>query len=530
MATFRLVSGLALKGGYAGLAAPDPNARDITLYGTVLSGDLAGNDVQVDDPCDLWREPSRSENAYHVVTASGTDANTTLEGFTITGGNAYEYNWHPQAPNTHNSGGGLRNDGGSLWVRDCTFLRNVAEGEGGGGMCNRDGASPHVLECEFLENAAREGGGVFNKGSEALFQDCQLQRNWTFSAGGAMFNHTAKVDCRRCSFVENAGGSASAVSHVWGSEGRFTECQFMGNYGKTLGALVLGSKCDMTLVDCVFRGNAAGRNGGAMFVDTPFTMTLERCSFTQNTATGGGAIYVTESPYHVYEEDVMPLSIRNCLFSENSATNGGAIYSRVSKLIVGNCTFRGNRAKRGRAVLTDHYDEYHIPGYAEISNCILWDGDNNIATLDDSPISVNYSNVSGGRSAVHDPRGVVVWGPGNIDADPLFADPNAADFHLRSQAGRWVPLSQTWIADDVTSPCIDAGDPASPIGFEPFPNGGRINMGAYGGTGKASKSYFGGPVCESPIAGDINGDCRVDFQDLVLLLNHWLQSGTSAER
>jgi len=74
-----------------------------------------------------------------------------------------------------------------------------------------------------------------------------------------------------------------------------------------------------------------------------------------------------------------------------------------------------------------------------------------------------------------------------------------------SQAGRWTstssagadPNSQTcpctepgagWVLDDVTSPCIDAGDPNSPIGLEPFPNGTTINMGAYGGTEQASKS------------------------------------------
>jgi predicted outer membrane repeat protein len=317
LATFQLASGLALKGAYAGIGAPDPNARDRKLYETLLSGDLTGNDIPVNDPCDLWREPSQSENAYHVVTASGTDANTLLEGFTITAGNAYEYNYHPQAPNTHNSGGGLKNDAGSLWVRDCTFLRNVAEGRGGGGICNRDGAWAHVIDCEFLENAAREGGGVFNEASEASFQNCLLQRNWSFSAGTGMCNDTAKVDCQRCSFVENDGGSASAVSHVSGSQGKFAECQFIANSAKTLGALVLGSRCDVTAVDCVFHGNEAGRNGGAVFVDTAFRMTLERCSFSQNKATSGGAIYVSESPYHVYEKDVIPLSIRNCPFSEN---------------------------------------------------------------------------------------------------------------------------------------------------------------------------------------------------------------------
>jgi hypothetical protein len=40
----------------------------------------------------------------------------------------------------------------------------------------------------------------------------------------------------------------------------------------------------------------------------------------------------------------------------------------------------------------------------------------------------------------------------------------------------------------VTSVCIDAGYPFSPLGYEPPPNGNRINMGAYGGTPQASMS------------------------------------------
>ena len=48
-------------------------------------------------------------------------------------------------------------------------------------------------------------------------------------------------------------------------------------------------------------------------------------------------------------------------------------------------------------------------------------------------------------------------------------------------------------------------------------------MDAYGGTSEASKSYFGKPVCETIVAGDINGDCKVDFTDMLILLSHWLE-------
>jgi len=54
-------------------------------------------------------------------------------------------------------------------------------------------------------------------------------------------------------------------------------------------------------------------------------------------------------------------------------------------------------------------------------------------------------------------------------------------------------------------------------------NGRGINMRAYGGTPEASKSYFGEPVCETIVAGDINGDCMVNMTDLAILAHNWLR-------
>ena len=79
-------------------------------------------------------------------------------------------------------------------------------------------------------------------------------------------------------------------------------------------------------------------------------------------------------------------------------------------------------------------------------------------------------------------------GQGNIDGDPLFVDPENGDYHLRSNRGRYWPEHDVWVLDRLTSPCIDGGDPNAEPLDEPIPNGGRINMGAYGGTAQASLS------------------------------------------
>jgi hypothetical protein len=85
-------------------------------------------------------------------------------------------------------------------------------------------------------------------------------------------------------------------------------------------------------------------------------------------------------------------------------------------------------------------------------------------------------------------------GIGEMETDPLFANPTTGDFHIKSTAGRWTPAG--WVTDSVMSPCIDAGDPSSDYSKEPSPNGARINMGAYGNTKEASKS--GGPDTTPP--------------------------------
>jgi len=235
-----------------------------------------------------------------------------------------------------------------------------------------------------------------------------------------------------------------------------------------------------------------------------------------------------------------------CLFCGNEAEGyGGALCSGQWRLVdVRNCTFSGNRASYGAFLSANHHISFQTYNPMFVRDCIVQDGGQEIFN-NMSNVAIAYSTIQRDSTSIHDPANTLVWGTGLLDGDPCFVDPGywdangtpddpnddffvEGDYHLKSQAGRWDPVSASWVQDDVTSPCIDAGDPNSPVGYEPFPNGGCINMGAYGGTAEASKSYFGQALCETPIAGDINGDCRVDLADLAILLKHWLESGERA--
>ena len=72
-------------------------------------------------------------------------------------------------------------------------------------------------------------------------------------------------------------------------------------------------------------------------------------------------------------------------------------------------------------------------------------------------------------------------------AKTVTVSPADMDVHLQSTKGRW--NGSDWVIDANYSPAIDAGCPDSGFAEEPECNGGRINLGAYGNTAEASKSY-----------------------------------------
>jgi len=249
--------------------------------------------------------------------------------------------------------------------------------------------------------------------------------------------------------------------------------------------------------------------GGGIRCEDQSSPLISHCLISGNGGYAGVTCMESSSP-----------TIANCVIGSNDQylQSRGICCDRSRPTII-NCTIVANY---NYAIDCDYYT------HAVVKNCII--RENAIELDGGSEAEVTYSNVQGGYLGV-----------GNIDTDPCFAAPGHwedpcdtpeqswddvwvdSDYHLKSRAGRWDPNEGRWTIDDVTSPCIDAGDPMSPIGYEPFPNGGIINMGAYGGTSEASKSYFGEPVCETIVVGDIDGDCIIDFRDFYLLALHWME-------
>ena len=199
-------------------------------------------------------------------------------------------------------------------------------------------------------------------------------------------------------------------------------------------------------------------SGGGMLAKSG--QTIRNCTFRNNSATLGAGI--------CFSANSTSISLKNCLFYSNSADHGSAIYNDVgASAIVENCTVYGNSDIYGSCV-------FAAGSAMQVKNSIVWG--NNI----NPQISCNNISYC------------------NVNTDPLFANTASHNFHLKSQGGRWDGLK--WVYDAQTSTCIDAGDPASSYSNETSPNGGRINMGVYGNTIYASRTYV--PVTVTFAAGD----------------------------
>ena len=246
--TFQLINGVTIKGGYAGFGEADPNARDFEVYETILSGDLDGNDVDVNDSADLLDEPTRAENSYHVVTSSGTDETAILDGFTITGGYANGEGW----PVCLNRGGGIYSDSGSPTLMNCTISGNSAENAGG--MCCH-GGSPTLNDCTFSGNSAQGQGGALKIAGSPRVINCSFVNNSAL-IGGAIFNMDSWATLSNCVFN---GNSASWWGGAWfsvDSETVLSNCTFSGNYAPKAGGIGSDSDYSLILTNSILWGNS----------------------------------------------------------------------------------------------------------------------------------------------------------------------------------------------------------------------------------------------------------------------------------
>ncbi len=229
-ASFSLKTGVTLRGGYAGSSLSSPDARNVRVYASILSGDLAENDRRRTSVWDLSWDPRRAENSYHVVTADRVTG-AVLDGFHIAGGRADGESGTP-------SGGGgavyLAN-GAAATLAGCTLTANYGRL---GGALYSSGASPLLMNCEFRENLAEFGGGLAVRMGSASLLGCSFRRNGAAAGGGAIWSDVC--------------------------EGRYINCSICGNAAMDSGGGVNAQDSTLEMTNCLLCGNTAACSGGAL--------------------------------------------------------------------------------------------------------------------------------------------------------------------------------------------------------------------------------------------------------------------------
>jgi len=123
--SFEIPDGVSLYGGFIGTES-DTSGRDFVSNPTVLSGNIG-------------LPSTKSDNTFHVVKTSGVRSACTIDGFTISDGNANDEG--------NVLGGGLLSSNFTTVIRNCTFTENFASS---GSAIYNDGSILTLINCEIV--------------------------------------------------------------------------------------------------------------------------------------------------------------------------------------------------------------------------------------------------------------------------------------------------------------------------------------------------------------------------------------------
>ncbi|MEQ8763629.1 MAG: right-handed parallel beta-helix repeat-containing protein [Planctomycetota bacterium] len=340
-------------------------------------------------------------NSDTVVRIIGSEGPATLlEGFTITNGRAV------------NGGGILIAGTAAPTIRNSTITGNRGTPYGGGVSCI-DSSSPTLELNTITSNSADySGGGIdFRSTGSGLLLSNTVSGNSidTGNGGGIYSTLSSTLTISGGTITLNSASRNGGGVCAYGSLD-ISDATLMSNSADEGGGGIQSGKA-LTMSRCRVESNTSGQvGGGVSFQAGTITDSLIR----NNVSSGGGGVRISGFNNTA--------TLINTLIADNSAEEAGGIFSNEANLlIVSNCTLANNAATTYGG----------IRGTLELSNSIVW---GNVPDQLNGSGSASFCNVQGDYT-----------GTGNIDADPLFEDPVAGDFHL-----------------SLGSPCVNTGNNSDP--------------------------------------------------------------------
>ncbi len=313
-------------------------------------------------------------------------------------------------------------------------------------------------------------GGITCMNCNPVISHCRISNNQggleLWGAGGIMlYNSNANISW--CNISDNAietsimGGTGGGIK-IRDSHPIITECSTSGNFGDQRGGGIdmLGSS-SLIITNCTITDNVCspGAGSGGGIASQGSDMTVTECTISHNVGAGGGGGGIWISGGNAM--------ITRCAIDSNRATiqmphmgPGGGIYADCDSLIVDHCTFVDNRdgdpsGGIGSAIHTEGNTSMILTNsIVKGTGFPYW-----LIGLYGASSSISYSDfylcrgpfvgnlLPGlGELTTTNSNGDSCDVYNNIFLDPLFVDYVNADYHLQED-----------------SPCIDAGDPVSPL-------------------------------------------------------------------
>lgn len=276
------------------------------------------------------------------------------------------------------------------------------------------------------------GGGMYLDGSNPVITHCTFRWNWAqeYDAAISIYNDSNPT-ISHCTFTGNSTPGYGGAVVIYQSQPTISYCTITGNSALGYGGLWI-NEASPTITNCTITGNSVGQNGAGIGIVYGSNPTFERCIIDGNTAgSSGGGIYCGYNS---------SFTLSNCTVSGNSASTAGGAYISNSHGTLLNTIVEGNT---GGGIYTSSQN-------ISVTYCDFHDnqGNNFIGNPPAGLGTVSGTNVNG------DPCDCF----SNIFLDPLFVNPAGANYFLQA-----------------SSPCIDAGDPASPLD----PDGTVADIGAF---------------------------------------------------
>jgi len=285
--------------------------------------------------------------------------------------------------------------------------------------------STDIIHCIF-EYAKGTGDYPLVRGGALMVIDCSP----------VIANNTFRYNLSTNGNRNGTGGGVCTEN----SSATIADNYFHDNTADSGGAICITEYGTPIVSGNLITDNTAYNGGGGMYFGARSTPIIENNIILRNHSSGwgGGGINCWNS-YIFY--NTYPI-IRNNIIAYNTAyPAGGGLYCRYDRAIITNNLIVNNDANRGGGIhaLNQGYSAPIVTNCIIRGNTATTNPQIDLETSTGSQIYVTYSNIEDGYT-----------GTGNIDAEPLYVDPDGNDGIPNTDDDNYRLAAH--------SPCIDAGN------------------------------------------------------------------------